>query len=81
MHPESNDNGIRLLSFTTSKSTKFPHHNIHKYTWTSPDITHNQIDHVLIDKRRQLGIIDSRSLRGADCDTDHYLAVATIHER
>ena len=83
VHPESNDNGIRLVNFATSKnlivkSTKFPHRNIHKYTWTSPDgITHNQIDHVLVDKRRQSSIIDVRSLRGADCDTDHYLVVAT----
>ena len=56
------------------KSTKFPHCNIHKYTRTSPDdITYNQIDHVLVDKRRQ--IIDVGSLRGADCDTDHYVVV------
>jgi hypothetical protein len=59
LHPESNDNGIRLVNFVTFKnlivkSTKFPHRNIHKYTWTSPDcITHNQIDRVLVDKRRQ----------------------------
>ena len=58
-HPESNDND-RLVNLAISKklivkTTKFPHRNIHKYTWTSPDdITHNQIDHVLVDKRRQL---------------------------
>ena len=76
VHPESNDNGIRLVNFATSKNHskeyKVPHRNIHKYTWTSPDgITRNQIDHVLVDKRRQSSIIDVRSLRGADCDTDH----------
>jgi hypothetical protein len=52
------DNGVRVEAFATSKdlivkSTTFPHHDIHKHTWTSPDgVTHNQIDHVLIDKRR-----------------------------
>jgi hypothetical protein len=60
----------------------FPHRNIHKYTWTSPDgKTHNQIDHVLIDRRRQSSILDVRSFRSADSDTDHYLAVAKLRER
>jgi hypothetical protein len=49
----SNDNGIRVVNFATSKnlrvkSTMFPHRNIHKYTWMFPDgKTHNQIDHFL----------------------------------
>jgi hypothetical protein len=56
LHKISNDNGVRLVNFATSnnlrvKSTMFPHHNIHKYTWTSPDgKTHNQIDHILVDR-------------------------------
>jgi exonuclease III len=38
-HKISNDNGV---SFATTKnlivkSTMFSHHNVHKYTWTSPD--------------------------------------------
>jgi hypothetical protein len=54
---------------------------IYKYTWSSPDgKTHNQIDQVLVDRRRQ-SILDVRSFRGADCDTDHYLVAAELRER
>jgi hypothetical protein len=47
---------FRVVNFATSKdlvkSMMFPQQNIHKYTWTSPDgKTHNQIDHLLIDRR------------------------------
>jgi hypothetical protein len=57
LHDNSNDNGVRVVNFATSKklvvkSTMFPHRNIHKYTGTSPDgNTHNQINQVLIDRR------------------------------
>ena len=87
LHQDSNDNGVRIVNFATSKnlvvkSTMFPHRDIHKHTWTSPDgKTHNQIDHILIDWRRQSSILDVRSFRGADCDTDHCLVVAEVRER
>jgi endonuclease/exonuclease/phosphatase family metal-dependent hydrolase len=57
LHEASNDMGVRVVNFATSKNlivknTTFPHGDIHKHTWTSPDdITHNQIDRILIDKR------------------------------
>jgi hypothetical protein len=35
----------------------------------------------LIDRRRLSSILDIRSFRGADCDTDHYLVVAKFRER
>jgi hypothetical protein len=60
----------------------FPHRNIHKYTWTSPDGRfHKQINHILIDRRWNSNILDVRSFRGADCDTDHNLVVAKVRER
>jgi hypothetical protein len=57
LHQDSNDSGVRIVNFATSKNlvvknTMFQHRNIHKYTCTSPDMqTHNQIDHILIDRR------------------------------
>jgi exonuclease III len=83
LHQDSNDNGV---NFATSKnlvvkSMMFPHQNIHKYTWTSPDgKTDNQMDHILIDRRWYSSILDVRSFRGADCDTDHYLEVAKFRK-
>jgi hypothetical protein len=60
----------------------FPHRSIYKYTWTSPDgKTHSQIDHTLVDRRRNLNVLDVRSFRAADCDTDRYLVVAKVTDR
>jgi hypothetical protein len=87
LHEIINDNGVRVVNFATFKSlsvksTMFPHHNFHKYTWTSPDgTTHNQIGHILVDRQRHSSVLDVRSFRAADCDTDHYLVVAKVWER
>jgi hypothetical protein len=49
LHEISNANGVRLVNVATFKnlrvkSTMFPHRNIHKYTWTSPDGKKKQSD-------------------------------------
>jgi hypothetical protein len=55
-HKISNNNGVRVVNFATSrnlvvKSTMFPHRDIHKYIWMSPEgKMHNHIAHVLIDR-------------------------------
>jgi len=87
LHQESSGNGLKTVNFATSKnlvikSTRLLHRHIHKYTWTSPDEkTHNQIDQILIDRSKHSSILDVRSFRGAECDTDHYLVVAKVRER
>jgi len=60
----------------------FPHRNLHKYSWTSPDgKNHNQIYYILIDRRWRSSILDVRSFRGVDCANDHYLVLAKVRER
>jgi hypothetical protein len=76
LHEASNDNRVSVENFSTSKTvivtnTTFSHRNINKHPWTfHDDITHNQIDHILIDERRHSNMLEVRFFRGADCDND-----------
>jgi len=78
------DNGERFITFCTAKSmaiatTMFPHKDIHKYTWTSPDgRTRNQIDHIGVNGIFKKSIQDVRAFRGADVRNDHKLVVENI---
>jgi hypothetical protein len=75
---------LRVVNFATSKnliveSTMFPHCNIHKFTRTSPGgKTHNQIDHIWIDRRLHSSALDAQSFRRVDCINGHCLVMAKV---
>ena len=74
-----NDNGDRLVSFCTEHrlvigGTIFPHKEIHKATWKSPNQQIlNQIDHICVSKKFRSSLLDVKVQRGADVNSDHYL--------
>ena len=60
----------------------FSQRNIHKYARTYPDgQTHNQINHILTDRRWYWSTLDVRIFGEGDCVTDYYLVVAKVGER
>ena len=78
------DNGERMQLLCGMNSlcignTYFPHKNIHKKTWHSPDgCTLNEIDFVCISRKWRTALMDVRAQRGADIGSDHYLVRAKI---
>merc|ERR1711867_40797 len=81
---ERNENGDKFVDFCASNnvaitSTMFPHRDVHKYTWTSPDgKTKNQIDHFAIGGKFKGSVMDTRCYRGADIFSDHNLGIAKM---
>ncbi|XP_071153731.1 craniofacial development protein 2-like [Mytilus edulis] len=79
-----NENGELLCNFCQINGliitgSIFPHKEIHKVTWKSPDgKTTNQIDQIMIRGDMRTSILDTRVMRGADVYTDHYLVRSNI---
>jgi len=70
LHQDSNDSGVRIVNSATSKISTFPDGKIC-----------GQIDHTFIDRRWHSIVLDVRSFRGVDGDTNHCTMVATVRER
>ena len=78
------DNGDRFINLCATNNlviggTVFPHKDIHKLTWISPDDrTENQIDHICISRKFRRSLQDVKVVRGADVGSDHHLVVAKL---
>ena len=74
---DTNERGEKLIEWCkandlTVTNTWFKHHPRRQWTWMSPgDRTRNKIDYILIQNRFRNSIKSSKSMPGADCDSDH----------
>ena len=79
-----NENGERLVDFCNVNNlviggTLFPHQDIHKLTWRSPNgRDKNQFDHLMISGTWKRSLLDVRVKRGADVSSYHHVVTAFI---
>ena len=72
-----NERGSRLIEWCERNNffitnTWFENHQRRQWTWMSPgDRVRNKIDYILVQKRYRNAVKISKSLPGADCDSDH----------
>ena len=62
-------------------STLFNHKDMYKITWRYPDGQNFSQIHHLIDARHVSNVMDVRTLKGANTDSDHYLLISKIRSR
>ena len=74
-----NEAGQRLIEFCQENTlvianTLFQQHKRRFYTWTSPDVQHqNQTDYIPCSQRWRCSLQSAKSRQGADCGSDHEL--------
>jgi endonuclease/exonuclease/phosphatase family metal-dependent hydrolase len=71
LHENTSENGGRLVNFAVSKNMFIG----------STKLNHNIINHLLIDKRHLSNLMDVRSYRGANIESDHYLVRKKLRAR
>ncbi|KAG8229184.1 hypothetical protein J437_LFUL001056 [Ladona fulva] len=73
---KSNSNGYMLVVFAVENKR------IHLGTWKVPGTTEaNQVDHLLVSRRHFSSVLEVRSCRGSNCNSDLYLVRAKIKEK
>ncbi|KAL1447078.1 hypothetical protein WDU94_005521 [Cyamophila willieti] len=79
-----NENGLRLLNLCTQfnlrlTSSWFQQKDKYKTTWQHPRTKQwHQIDHIIVRSRDHKNILRCKSMRGAECETDHHLVRVTM---
>ena len=72
-----NEAGQRLIEFCQDNALViakilFQQHKRRLYTWTAPDVQHqNQIDYILCSQRWRSSIQSTKTRPGVDCGSDH----------